>query len=103
MAQRKPIFQLKADYDPKDLLLVKLQQTYADGRTVKRDIPSTDGVSIESVLYCIREYQELTQALNFDTGPELFNNFRRILCEMIGTQGPNRTVTSPIESTVMVA
>jgi hypothetical protein len=75
MAQCKPIFSLKSGYDPKDLILVKLQQTYADGRTVERDVPTMNGVSIEAALYCIREFQEITLTLNFDTGPELFDNF----------------------------
>jgi hypothetical protein len=45
------------------------------GRTIKRNVPTMDGVSIEATLYCIREFQEISLALNFDTGPELFNNF----------------------------
>jgi hypothetical protein len=49
MAQRKPIFQLKADYDPTELTTVRVQQTYADGSVVKREIPKKDGTSMEPV------------------------------------------------------
>jgi hypothetical protein len=38
-----------------------------------------DGVSIEAVLYCICEFEELAKDLNFNTGNELFSNFCRIL------------------------
>jgi hypothetical protein len=79
MAQRKLIFQLKADYDPKDLISVRLQQRYAYNVQSKRGVPTMDGVSIKATLYCIREFQEEAISLNFDTGPELFDNFRRIL------------------------
>jgi hypothetical protein len=79
MAQRKPIFQLKADYDPKDLISVRLQQRYANNNTVKRHVPTMDGVSIEATLYYIHEFQEVAISLNYDTGPELFDNFQRIL------------------------
>jgi hypothetical protein len=36
-------------------------------------------ISIEAALYCIREFQEITNELNYNTGDELFKNFRRIL------------------------
>jgi hypothetical protein len=79
MAQRKPILQLKADCDPTKFIQVKLTQTYAGGRTVKRDTPTMDGASIQAVLQCIREFDELASDLNFDTGNKLFSNFCRIL------------------------
>jgi hypothetical protein len=63
MAQSKPIFQLKADCDPTVFATVRLTQTYADGCTVKHDVPTTDGTRIEAVLYCIREIQETADAL----------------------------------------
>jgi hypothetical protein len=40
MAQCKPIFQLKADCDPMAFVTIRLTQTYADGRTVKHDVPT---------------------------------------------------------------
>jgi hypothetical protein len=79
MAHRKPIFQLKADCDPTEFVTTGLTQTYADGRTVKREVPTMDGTSIEAVLYCIREFQEIADELNYNTGDELFNNFRSVL------------------------
>ena len=79
MAQRKPIFQLKADYDPTEFILVRLTTTYADGRIIKRDAPTMDGSSIEVVLYCIREFDDLASELELNTGNELFHNFRRLL------------------------
>jgi hypothetical protein len=42
-----------------------------------------DGASMEAVLYCIHEFQETANEINFeinfDTGNELFNNFCHIL------------------------
>jgi hypothetical protein len=57
MALCKPFLQLKADYDSTKLTTVRLIQTYADGTTVKQDVPQMDGISIEAVLHCIQEYQ----------------------------------------------
>jgi hypothetical protein len=81
MAYRRSIIQLKPDCDPLDfIIMVRLQQNYADGRTVKHDnVPTTDGASIEETLYCLREFFEAATALTFDTGNKLFNNFRRTL------------------------
>jgi hypothetical protein len=59
MAYRRSIIQLKADCNPSNFTLVKLQQTYADGRTVKPENPCTDGSSIEAILYCLREFLEM--------------------------------------------
>jgi hypothetical protein len=56
-----------------------LHQTYLDGRTEKREVPSTDGTSIEEIIYCLKEFLEAAAAFDFDTGYELFTNFRRIL------------------------
>lgn len=39
-----------------------------------------DGTSMDAVLYCIQEFNEITDELNFDTGDDLFNNFRWVLC-----------------------
>jgi hypothetical protein len=38
-----------------------------------------DGTSMEVVLYCIREFQEIANKLNFDAGAELFTAFCWIL------------------------
>jgi hypothetical protein len=70
MAYRRSIIQLKADCDPTDFILVKLHQTYIDGRTEKRKVPSTDSASIEEILYCLKEFLEAAATLNFDTGDE---------------------------------
>jgi hypothetical protein len=75
MAYQRSIIQLKPDFDITDLINVRLQQTYADRRTLKRDIPTTDGTNIDEILYCLREFQETATTLNFDTGDELFSNF----------------------------
>jgi hypothetical protein len=79
MAQRKPIFQLKADCDPTEFVTVRLTQFYVDGSTVKREAPTMDGTSMEAVLYCILEFQEIANKLNYTTADEFFNDFRRIL------------------------
>jgi hypothetical protein len=79
MAQRKPIFQLKADCDATTFTNIKIQQTYADGSTIKGEVPTMDGASIEAVLYCIREFQETADELDYNTGAELFTNFHRVL------------------------
>jgi hypothetical protein len=71
MALCKPILQLKADYDSTKLTTVRLIQMYADGTTVKQDIPQTDGTSIEAMLHCIQEYQETADEINLD-GDKLF-------------------------------
>jgi hypothetical protein len=51
MAQQKPIFQLKADFDSMEFITIRITQTYDDGRTLKCDIPTMDGTSMEVVLY----------------------------------------------------
>ena len=56
-----------------------MTQTNAEGITVKRDAPTMDGTSIEAVLYCLREFNEISEELNYNTGQELFHNFRRVL------------------------
>ena len=76
MAFRRSIIQIKADCHPLDFQLVKLQQVYTDGRVIERENPCTDRTSIEAVLYCLKEFLETADELKFDTGNELFNNFR---------------------------
>jgi hypothetical protein len=44
----------------------------------KPEVPSTYGANIEKILYCVSKFLEAATALNFDTGDELFTNFRRI-------------------------
>jgi hypothetical protein len=98
MAHRKPIFQLNADYDPTQFVTVRLTQTYADNQTIKRDVPTMDGTSIEAVLYCIREFDKIAGELEFTTADELYINFRRVLCgaakddwDSIATEVADRT------------
>jgi hypothetical protein len=98
MAQTKPILQLKADCVPTNFITIRITQTYADGRTVKRDVPAMEGSSMEAALYCIQEYIKILDELNFDTGDELFNNFRQILqgaaqddWNLVIANFPNRT------------
>jgi hypothetical protein len=79
MAYQRPIIQLKPDCQPSDFIMVKLQQTYANNRVEKLETPATERSSIEQILYCGREFLETASQLNFDTGPELINNFCRIL------------------------
>jgi hypothetical protein len=79
MAYQQLIIQLKPHCDPSDFTMVKLQQTYANGRVKKLETPATEGSSIEQILYCTREFLETASQLNFETGPELFDNFQRIL------------------------
>jgi hypothetical protein len=67
------------DCHPTDFPAVRLTQIYADGRTVKCDNPVTDSLSIEAVLYCLREFMETANELDYDTGDERFNNFCRML------------------------
>jgi hypothetical protein len=80
MVYQQLIIQLKPDCDWSDFTMVKLQQTYANGRVKKLETPATtEGSSIEQILYCTREFLETASQLNFETGPELFDNFQRIL------------------------
>jgi hypothetical protein len=78
MAYRRSIIQLKPDFDNTDLVNVSLQRSYLD-RTVKLEVPTTDGASIEKSLYCLREFHETATAVEFIMGDELFTNFRRTL------------------------
>jgi hypothetical protein len=80
MAYRRSIIQIKPDCHLEDFILVKVQQNYLDGRSEKREIPCTDGASIEAILYCLHEFLEAAKELDFDTGNALFNNFSRTLC-----------------------
>ena len=59
--------------------MICLTQRYAGGNTIKRDVPTIDGTSMEAVLYCIKEFQETANELEYTTGGELFSSFRRIL------------------------
>jgi hypothetical protein len=79
MAYHRSIIQLKADCNPTNFVMVKLKQTYINGRTEKRKIPATNGASIKQILYCTREFLETARELDLDLGPELFNNFCCIL------------------------
>ncbi len=80
MTYRRLIIQLKPDCDPSDFIMVKLQQSYANNRVDKLETPTpTEGSIIEQILYCIREFLETASQRNFDTGPELLDNFHHIL------------------------
>jgi hypothetical protein len=78
MAYGRSIIQLKPDFDVMDLVNISLQQAYVD-RTVKPEVPTMDGASIEEIIYCLREFHEASTALEFNTGDELFTNFRHTL------------------------
>jgi hypothetical protein len=72
MAYLRSIIQLKPD--PSDFIMVKLQQKRMQTEELKSETPTTDFASIDQILYCTREFLETTNQLNFDLGPELFNN-----------------------------
>jgi uncharacterized membrane protein YgcG len=91
MAQRKPIFQLKADCDPTEFATVRLTQVYADGCTVKRDVPTMDGASIKAVLYYIREFQATTNRINFGTSGKKSTTF--VVCYVVQRMTPIQNCT----------
>jgi hypothetical protein len=76
MAQAMPVITLKQDFDPDEIPLVKIQQTYDDDTQEKMEIPIIDGRSIEATLYALNEFNEATGELSFDTGDELFRYFQ---------------------------
>ena len=73
---RKPCIAFESSYQAKDCPKAKLQQDYEDGVKKKLEVPIADGTSFEGVLYTIREFHEASIFLDFDTGDELFSNFR---------------------------
>jgi hypothetical protein len=75
------IIQLKQDFEKSELSTVKLIQRYPGNETVKENVPKCDGASFECVLYVLKEFSEATRLLDYDTGAELFPNFRKILAD----------------------
>jgi hypothetical protein len=99
MAYQRAIIQLKPDCHPSDFVIVKLHQSYLRGRIEKRETPATEGSSIEQILYCVREFQETARELNYTEGPELFDNFRRILRSTVKDDWDTVAALSPLPRT----
>jgi hypothetical protein len=72
MVHGTPVISLKEDFDPTELTLVCLQQTYDDDTHKKLETPIIDGRSIEANLYGRREFREAAKELTFDEGDKLF-------------------------------
>jgi hypothetical protein len=79
MAQATPVVSLKQDFDPDEIPLVKLQQTYDDETKEELEVPVIDGRSAEANLYGLNEFNEAAAKLDYDTGNQLFRFFCRIL------------------------
>jgi hypothetical protein len=78
MAQAMPAIMLTQDFDPDELPVIKLQQTYDDDTVAKSEIPIIDGRTVEANLYALNKFFEAAEELTFDTGDELFRAFRKI-------------------------
>ena len=46
---------------------------------MKRECPVANGAGIEGTLYTLAEFLKIAKKLQFDIGPELFDNFRLVL------------------------
>jgi hypothetical protein len=99
MAYCRAIIQLKPDCHPTDFVMVNLHQSYLGGRIEKHETPATEGSSIEQILYCVREFLETAQELDYDTGQELFDNFRRILRSTVKDDWDIVAALSPLPRT----
>jgi hypothetical protein len=75
MAYGTPVISLEQDFDPSDLTLVRLQQTYDDDTRQKLEMPIIDGRSVKANLYGLGKFQEAVEELTFDTGDKLFKSF----------------------------
>jgi hypothetical protein len=75
MAQAMPIMTLTQDFDPDEIPVLKLQQTYNDDTIAKAGIPIIDGRTVEANLYGLSKFFEAAEELTFDIGDELFGAF----------------------------
>jgi hypothetical protein len=53
MAQAMTIMTLTQDFDPDEIPVVKLQQTYDDDMVAKAEIPIIDGRTVKANLYSL--------------------------------------------------
>jgi hypothetical protein len=101
MAYRRAIIQLKPGCHPTDFVIVKLHQSYLGGRIEKHETPATEGLSIEQILYCVREFLETARELDYTTGQELFNNFHCILRSTVKDDWDTVAALSPLPQTTV--
>jgi hypothetical protein len=79
MVQSSPVISLKQDFDPDEIPMVKLQQTYDEDTKEKMEVPIIEGHSVEATLYSLNEFYEASEELSFDTENRLFCYFCCIL------------------------
>jgi hypothetical protein len=63
MAQAMPVMTLTQDFEPDDIPVVKLQQSYDDDTKEKLEIPIIDGRTVEANLYGLNEFFKAAKEL----------------------------------------
>jgi hypothetical protein len=76
---RKPLVGLISTLVLSSVPKAKLQQNFEVGNLAKIEVPKCDGTNFEGVLVTIQEFNDAASALVYETGPELFYNFRLCL------------------------
>jgi hypothetical protein len=77
MAQAMPIMMLTQDFEPDEIPVLKLQQTYDNDSVVKVEIPIIDGRTVEANLYGLNEFLEAAEELTFEREMNCFKHFAR--------------------------
>ena len=75
---RTPIIMLETTVNALTTPKATLQQIFEAGRKTA-EVAKSDGSSFEGLLHTIHEFTYASSQLSFDTGPELFTNFRLCL------------------------
>lgn len=78
--RRAPCIPYKRAFELTDFEETTLQQSYDDGRTVKKKVPVYSGEQgIEGLLYVEERFRKAARRLEFTTGEELFDAFEECL------------------------
>jgi len=75
----KLLIELESSFDFSNVPKIKLREANAIGPAKKMEVPITDGIDFEGVLYTIREFNTIRTVLNYTKGEDLFINFRLCL------------------------
>ena len=75
---RTPVIMLETTINALTTPKATLQQIFEAGRKTA-EVAKSDGSSFEGLLHTIHEFTDASSQLSFDTGPELFTNFRLCL------------------------
>jgi hypothetical protein len=80
---RAPCIEYKTTFVRTELEKVKIRQNYDNGTYLEKQLPVFSGAhSIEALLYCEERFRHYaTRSFEWDTGPELFDNFEEILVD----------------------